>query len=285
MRLAWFTTLSGALVLLSGCAQFGEEQDESPGSKGELLQEAAGALTIQNALSLNALSLNALSLNALSLNALSLDGLSAQNLQALRDPGTAGQLSRQFLHYAVGCALESGQSFTLPWTDTDGAVRHETYAGELGLIDSWKSRPLKVVEQRLVSACLAARVNLHGVSVTISIRSPQKALKLNPSSTELQDFPQVEGAFWGNLFAPTPQLFACHNSATIGNSRAWQRDCTTGYLNEEGELEACGPIQIVGACSEVCKSIKPSGQYYPECMERPGQGSSMIKEVITTALP
>ena len=267
MKLTWMSLVSAGAMIVSGCAGGMEPLEDAEEAD---LGEAMGALVGENALSLNALSLN---------------GLSAQNLQAVQDPGLAGQYSRQFMRYAVGCAFSSHMSFTIPWTDANGVVHQEKYQGELGLLDKWSEGPLDLAGQRIVSGCLAARVNLYGVPVEISVRSPQKSLK-KITSSELASFPEVEGAFWGNLFVPQPYLYACYKSSTVSNSRAWQRACAAGYVSEDGTLGSCGPIHIAGACEDVCTTLKSPENFYPECKERPDlAGAAKVKEVITTALP
>jgi hypothetical protein len=64
--------------------------------------------------------------------------------------------------------------------------------------------------QRWVSACLLARTNAYGVHVQISIRAPAdapQAIKdaLAVSTEESEQFQIREGAYYGNIFATTPQ--------------------------------------------------------------------------------
>jgi hypothetical protein len=110
-------------------------------------------------------------------------------------------------------------------------------------------------------------------------------LKTLTGSQELVEFPDIEGAFWGNLWGCAPFIKACYNSATVNNSRAWKRDCAAGHVLSGGSIEECGMIDIVGPCSQVCQSINGAGQYYPACIEKPGVNTTMTKLVITTALP
>ncbi|WP_437676764.1 hypothetical protein [Sorangium sp. So ce131] len=270
--------LAGAL---SGCAvEVGDA-----GAPDEPVGESRGALLGGNALNLNALNLNALNLNALNLNALNLNGLSAQNLAAIQDPGPNGALAREFVRYATGCALSSAESFNFSWTDSTGAVHHESYPGLLGVAPTWARGPLDELGQRMVSSCVAARVNYYRVPVILSARSLREPLKTLSSSRELIDYPDVEGAFWGNLFAAWPYLNACYNSATVDNSRAYKRDCAAGHLISGGYIEECGVIHIVGPCSRVCQNLNGAGQYYPSCVDRPGYSTATTKEVVTTALP
>ncbi|WP_437325658.1 hypothetical protein [Sorangium sp. So ce381] len=267
--------------VLSGCAA----EVVDIGAWDEPVGESQGALLSGNALSANALNLNALNLNALNLNALNLNGLSAKSLAALRDPGPSGALAREFVRYATSCALSSAASFAFSWTDSSGAIHNERYPGLLGVAPTWTSGPLDELGQRMVSSCVAARVNYYQVPVVLSARSLRDPLKTLSSSQELIDYPDVEGAFWGNLFAAQPYINACYNSATVDNSRAHQRDCAAGHLISGSQIVECGVIRIAGPCSRVCQSLNGAGQYYPSCIDRPGQSTATTKEVITTALP
>jgi hypothetical protein len=252
---------------------------------GERVEESESAVLGGNALNLNALNLNALNLNALNLNALNLNGLSQANLAAIQNPGTTGHLARMALRYMVSCAFSGSQSFSFNWTDSSGTIHNEVYPGLLGIAPAWATGTLNLEQQRMVSACLAARVNYYEVPVVISARSVREPLKTLSNDQELVDYPDVEGAFWGNLFASSPFINACYNNATVSNSRAWQRDCAVGHLGGGSEIQECGMIHIVGSCSSVCQSLNGAGQYYPSCIERPGVSTSTTKEVITTALP
>ena len=263
-------------LVLSGCALEAEDLGEG----GEALGEAEAALLNENALNLNALNLNALNLDALNPGA-----LSTETLAAIQDPGPNGALARELVRYAASCALTGNQRFDFSWTDAQGVAHDESYPGLLGIAPTWATGPLDPVGQRMVSACLAARVNYYRVPVVISARSLREPLKTLATSDELASYPDVEGAFWGNLFADHPFLNACYNGATIANSRSWQRDCAVGHLNEAGEIEECGMIRIAGPCSQVCQALNGAGQYYPSCIEQPGRGPVTMKEVITTALP
>ncbi|AUX25261.1 hypothetical protein SOCEGT47_058050 [Sorangium cellulosum] len=272
--LGWAMALSGCTAEVTGI-----------GAPDEPVGESQGALLGDNALSANALNLNALNLNALNLNALNLNGLSAQNLAAIQDPGPNGALARDFMRYATSCALSSTESFDFSWTDARGVVHDESYPGLLGVAPAWASGPLDDSGQRMVSSCVAARVNYYQVPVIVSARSLREPLKTLNSSRELVDYPDIEGAFWGNLFAARPYLNACYNSATVDNSRTYQRDCAAGHLLSGGDVVECGVIHIVGPCSQVCGKVNGAGQYYSSCVDRPGQSSATTKDVITTALP
>jgi hypothetical protein len=128
-------------------------------------------------------------------------------------------------------------------------------------------------------------VNYYQVPVIISMRSLTEPLKTLTGSQELIDYPEIEGAFWGNLWGSAPFIKACYNSATVANSRAWKRDCAAGHLVSGGSTTECGMIDIVGPCSEVCQTVNGAGQYYPSCIEKPGVNTTTTKLVVTTGLP
>ncbi|MDI1478575.1 hypothetical protein [Polyangium sp. y55x31] len=263
---------------LTGCtAEVGPEVEDAVG-------EAASEVQVVNALSLNALSLNALSLNALSLNALSVNALDPSMYAAIREPGLNGDLTREFVKYTVNCALVAGQTFDFTWADEQNVEHEESYPGMLGLAPDWHTGPLDLTGQRMVSGCLAGLTNYYGTHVTVSMRSPEAPLKV-VDPNELTTYPNIEGAFWGNLWGETPVIHACYNADTIANSRAHFRDCAAGHLNPDNSVVECGIIDIVGPCSEVCVPVNPETGAYPSCIVNPGQDSSMTEHVITTALP
>ncbi len=272
------------LSVLTGCtANVPTELDETTGqAEGAFITD--NALT-DNALTDNALTDNALTDNALTDNALTDNALTDNALEAISDPNAQGALNRELLQYIVACAFKPTQAFDFTWTDNADLVHDEHYVGQLGLAPQWNSGPLNVKGQHMVSACLAAKTNYYGVHVTISVRSGEAPLRLSSHSDELDDYDRVEGAFWGNLWAPQPYLNACYNSANVDNSRAASRDCATGHLNADGTIEECGIINVVGSCANVCKKYNASRGHYSDCRKQPGVSTKRTDLVITTALP
>jgi hypothetical protein len=268
--------LLGLVLPLVGCAAASAQDDD------ESVGVAPSALVGDNALNVNALNVNALNVNALNVNALNVNALAPQGLSAIQDPSANGELMRSLLRYAVGCAFDSSQSFSFNWTDSSGTVHEESYPGHIGLAPEWTTGPLSAFGGQMVSACLAARTNWYGVPVVISMRSKHDPLWIHVLDEERTAYPFLEGAFWGNLFAPTPYLRACHTEANIAHSRAAQRDCAAGHVDTAGGIETCGIIDIVGTCEEHCKKINVPGQLYWDCTD-PVHGRT--NNVITTALP
>ncbi|XXX77713.1 hypothetical protein WMF30_02910 [Sorangium sp. So ce134] len=260
------------------------------GAEAMLTSDARPLVTenalVPNALVPNALVPNALVPNALVPNALVPNALSPASLAAIQDAGERGALSRMFLRYVVGCALDSSQSFSFSWVDSAGVTHNETYAGILGIASTWATQPLADnVKQRLVSGCVAGRVNYSGTNVVISMRSLESPLKTLVGSSELAAYPHAEGAFWGNLFISSPYMNACYDAGNEAIARAASRYCATGYIDGSGRVLPCGPIVLQGSCSAWCKELNGAGQFHSDCVDRPGQSNTTTKGVITTALP
>jgi hypothetical protein len=254
--------LSIALIaVISGC---GEEPDEAEpiGVVTEAV-ENMNALN-PNALNPNALNPNALNPNALNPNALNPNALSPAALYSLQLPDEAGSLSRQFLKYVVSCAFDSAQSFSFSWADVQG-VHNETYPGLLGLATSWSNAPLSLEGQQWVSACLASRVNWYGVSVVLSSRASNPALD-KEGLPEILTYLQEEGAFWGNLFTASPAVFSCNNPLSVSHARTQLRDCSSGHRNDNGSIQECGIIHVVGSCALYCQPLDLFGLYHPRCV-------------------
>jgi hypothetical protein len=273
--------MMAALTTFAGCSVEGAMDVEGDSvESSELALEAPNAL-VPNALVPNALVPNALVPNALVPNALVPNALAPKALAAIQDPGAAGDASRSFLQYAVGCAFTPDQSIEFSWTDADGVVHDEEFVGALGLAPQWETGALDDAGQRWVSACLAARTNWYGIPVMLSMRARATTLS-TPSAQELASFSHAEGAFWGNLFAATPKLYACHTTANVSYARNQQRDCAAGHLDGQNVVE-CGMIEIVGTCEDSCDAIAAAGQYYPRCGD-PAQPAQKTGHVISVYL-
>ncbi|WP_437586029.1 hypothetical protein [Sorangium sp. So ce1000] len=290
----WTVALLAIPLVTTAC--IGAELDEASNDEAseEAIGEAEAAVTSDNGLFANALYHNALTMSGftprdLSLTALSWSVLNQNARTALQNPGPDGALSRQLVQYVVGCALKPNQSFSFTWTDTGGVSHQETYTGYLGMADWWVYGPLTdPFYQRYISACLAARTNWYGTSVTISLRGSQTSMA--SSSAERGAYLVREGAFWGNLFSTTPYVRACYSPPGVDRARALQRDCAAGHLgvdaNGAAVTKQCGPIAIVGSCDTLCSAVSSDGGFYSQCIENPAT-SLMVRTdvVITSFLP
>ncbi|MDC0677518.1 hypothetical protein [Sorangium atrum] len=270
-----------ALPLLTAACIGAELDEQAEGLVGEeeLVGEAEGELIstngflsnalLPNALLPNALLPNALLPNALLPNALLPNALLPNALTAIKDPGTTGAVSRELLRYIVSCSLRPDQTFSFSWTDSSGVAHPEVYRGDLGYAHWWASGGISndTYVQHQISACLAARVNWYGVTVSISLRNNE----MSSSPAERAAYPVREGAFWGNVFASTPYLGACYDSVGYARARQLQRDCAAGHVETNpttGEVtwQQCGSMVIWGSCNQLCNGIDTNGGYFRGCV-------------------
>ena len=236
--------------------------------EGDLGRVQSAELT-ENALTANALTANALTANALTANALTANALTANALtaNALTANGLRDPLGRLFLKYAVSCALSADMSVTV---NVDGQTY--SYPGQLGLAPQWGDSHGSCDGecQRWVSACMLARVDAAGVKREISVRGDNKALK--PQPREIRDFPEREGAYFGNLFVVGQPRFLC---LSPGNAQ---------------DLRVCGssladcPMTVVGSCDDVCDN--GAFRSFADCRTGThGRNVSTFNETVTVFLP
>ena len=185
--------------------------------------------------------------NKLAANKLAANSLETQNLMSTAD-------GRELMSFIVGCALPTGQSVTA--LDQYGAAY--TFDGWLNLAPAWATRAPTVSERRWVTACLLARTNVFGVPVSISMRH-DTFIPLTSSAAERTAFPNAEGAFYGDLFAATPVIYACSNRSwttyQAGTFRACAlatgstTDCTFKYTGSCSATPCMDKIAPFGSCS------------------------------------
>jgi hypothetical protein len=245
-----------------------------------------------NGLNSNGLNSNGLNSNGLNSNGLNSNAMSPAAMSAIQDPSPTGDLSRELLRYTVSCAFTPSQSFAFSWTDEDGATHQEAYLGLLGLAPSWATQPLDLTGQQWVSSCLASRVNAKDISVMLSSRGTHPALAT--TSSERAAYQTREAVFFGNLFTDSPRVYACYDPLSVLPSQMASRVCALPDLlalnlnNLTGGYN-CGPIQVVGPCTQVlglitlgvCASQKPTDRYFYNC-SAPGSATSVPS--ITTFL-
>jgi hypothetical protein len=183
------------------------------------------------------------------------------------------------MSYIVGCAMATGQNLTLQ--DTSGVSY--TMAGWIGLAPGWATRVPTVSERRWVSACLFARTNLYAIPVNISMRHDTNTT-LAASPSEKTTYNQAEGAFWGDIFASTPVMYACASqqfATTTNQGIEGLRACTRP--GSDG-LSQCG-FTFTGYCGTTYpgKTIPCADKTAPygSC----GGGGTTYAEVITIFLP
>ena len=185
-----------SFFLCAGCDPGASGESGDADGDEERTAEALSALLADNSLAPNSLAPNSLAPNSLAPNSLAPNSLAPNSLAALQAATADGAAVRQLLKYTVSCALGPTQSFAFSWTDAISLNHNEVYWGLLGIAPTWATSPLTDEgSQRLVSACLAARVNYYGVSVVISMRSALDPLATATNSAELAAYPHIEGAF------------------------------------------------------------------------------------------
>jgi hypothetical protein len=253
-------------LFMLGCTHEVEEAAEGP------LGAAHGPLSAQNSIDPNSIDPNSIDPNSIDPNsidpnsidpnALTPGTLSSTSMTALQNPGEAGRMSRMLVQYLVSCAFDNTQSFSFTWSDDDGP-HSEEYWGSMGLVPEWEERGLTLTEQRWVSACIAARTNMYGVPVMISMRGTHAALGLEEGESGTYTF--QEGAFWGNIFGDAPDLKSCYFANKVTESRAEQRFCAarTADSIECNNIDSVGPCTISPVDPALCvlRTDSPSDGY------------------------
>ncbi len=146
-------------------------------------------------------------------------------------PEGLSSLTPDLARTLAGCALPAGASVN-------------GLEGALGLAPEWQHSPCDQRCRQRVSACVLARLNLRGERRLVELAGP--------------DGRGLEGAFFGDLFAPRPRLLACHGTRTLARPRCLG-------------LPGC-PLEVVGRCAEICdgESCRDAeGRRYPALGARP----------------
>ncbi|WP_257454877.1 hypothetical protein [Archangium lipolyticum] len=225
-----------------------------PGEAEEELGSTSQEVLVDNGLSLNGLSLNGLSLNGLSLNGLSLNGLSTSSFNSWFQADRT--VRNEVMKYVVACAVPLGQSRT--YTDSSTYTTY-TWNGSLGLATSWASgNAATTTELQVVSACMAAHANKHGIHATISLRGLNGAGGTIPTTTqEAADYTTREACFFGNLFDGSTGTFGGNDGLSLTSSQSSPRVC--GLAGSQ-----CSPMVYVGNCSTYC-TPDATNTFYTSC--------------------
>lgn len=252
-------SVSSALLGALGC------QRPSHGGELQLVPHASEMFSdnglTTNGLTLNGLTTNGLTTNGLTTNGLATNGLSLSDLVAI---GFAPEIlasgafaawfnsntpsnSDMIVRYVVRCAVPS-------WDSRSATINGVSYSwpGELGLAPSWAAgNPMPLVEQQLLSACLAAHVNKFGVHVALSIRGRMSdGSSIPTSSAEKAAYPISEGCFFGNLFDGTG-VYSAVDSGFMDPAVSSPRAC----VEQSGQPGQCAPmVSTLRSCSQICTS-------------------------------
>jgi hypothetical protein len=103
----------------------------------------------------------------------------------------------------VECALPAGASITKQVGD-----QALVFDGAIGLAPEWEDDACDEDCQEWVSACLLARTNVSGQTVSIWMRADHPAIGEGANAL----FPTHEASFFGNLFADPPSRRYCQGT-------------------------------------------------------------------------
>jgi hypothetical protein len=269
------------------------------------LELPARAAMTRNRLAANRLAANRLAANRLAANRLAANALTSTKLEA--STASAEMLAttegRELYSYLVSCALPAGTTIeaAVPNAPDGPGIGYTcaggrcTFDGSMGLAADWAEQKLSSKDERWVSACVFARVNLFDTGVGISLRGSHSALAI--SQEEAEDYTLIEGAFYGNLFTHEDDpidINAClgeGEAATPDDGGLSLRDCAEEDPTRPG-LTMCGftyaghcaPFAAFPSTPYACKRVDAQGTY-ADCHDTAAAGhwpaSKTYREVIT----
>jgi hypothetical protein len=173
-----------------------------------------------NGFAVNGFTTNGFTNNGFALNGFSIDGLVSHLSSTSGLMTTAG--GREVMKYMVKCAFPSGHQLTA----RDQYGTSYTFDGSLGVAPELETGTCDIACQERVSAAMLAHVNNSGLHVGIWLAGPDNGIGWDASP----NYPYQEGAYFGNMFAPTPKGNYCAGKnlgagvakgrmgASIGNS-------------------------------------------------------------------
>jgi hypothetical protein len=180
---------------------------------------------------------------------------------------------QRLLKYVVECALPRSDRLLTSYQGQDVVLE-----GSIGLASDWKTHALSEIDQRWLSACILSRINAFGASVQLSLRGAHPALQKSVTLEESRNFDFQEGAFYGNLFANPPAIYACSGVSNLkGKLAKEQRVCTEP--THESQTSRCG-IVLTGSCSQACSSYDAQQGFFTHC----AGGGRSYSEVVTVFL-
>ncbi|HEU5061028.1 MAG TPA: hypothetical protein VFU21_31070 [Kofleriaceae bacterium] len=174
---------------------------------------------------------------------------------------------KKVLRYLVECALPAGVEVQLLHRGSLELLGR----GIAGLGPSLQSGPMSPIDQQRVTACMLARVNGTGQTVQIAMfgRMGDGGEEFERVTTSDGPYPVPESAFFGNLFAATPQAYACQ---AVNYPLAEARSCRDlgGGAYDCGVLEFsgwdCSAAQEHYVQCEVVWTSDFSRVYYADCV-------------------
>lgn len=210
--------LAITLPLLGGCASPDERGEDGEEDVAEVAQADHGNNGLPNdAVKNSFLSSVTSSMTTLSAGTLTASALSASALS------TSG-LGVQLMKYMVRCAAPTNTCLDVPVTANDTRVPGECVGGTchlcgtFGVATGWLSGGITQSDEKWVSACALSLVNVDSVSVQVSVRDAVSGKINSVNSSEQNQYPASESAFYGNIFRPksgnTFEKYVCNAGAS-----------------------------------------------------------------------
>jgi hypothetical protein len=168
------------------------------------------------------------------------------------------EAGQELITYLVECTLPLGRSITKSDPVHGGAI---TFDGYVGLAPQWETGACNQDCQQWVSACLLARSNALGRSISIEIVASHPAI----GSRRTQPFIYLfeEAGFHGNLFLDPPESHACLGTGGV-LSALQTRLC--GLL----PWVTCGFDTLVDTCFLLNECTGRDGDAYVGCKDHAG---------------
>jgi GLTT repeat (6 copies) len=208
-----------------------------------------------NGIATNGLAPNALDSNRLSVNGLAAAGVAASEFAAWFGKDTA--YANMVMKFVVQCALPHGGSLSYRRSEVT-----YVWAGDLGLAPVWSSgQPIPLLEQQLLTACLAAHTNRFGRHISISVRgvgTDGQPIAVSPTEDVAYRF--SEACYFGNLFA-NEGVFMALGSGSLDPAVTTPRGCAA----EAGAPTSCSPVAYAGTCAAICNT-GPDGKTLGDCV-------------------
>lgn len=201
-----------------------------------------------------------------------------QSLDASIQSMVATQSGRNLAQYLAICALEPTDSVSV---DHEGETYH--FDGRLALAPEWRQGALSSDAGLRLSGCILAHVNAFGEEVPISVRVQE-----DNGDTDLDEttrYNRHEAAFYGDLFAATPTMYACIGTPVSDlNVPFGAHDMTLGdrLLRRCADEDVAGSGQtlcgftFVGTCADVCDQAVAGN--YSNCWSSPARtGAAFVQ--------
>jgi hypothetical protein len=152
---------------------------------------------------------------------------------------------RALAKYIAKCALSPGM--TLVKTTDQGSY---AYSGAVAVAPGWYTGSCDTTCQEKISACMLALINRDGKHVAVQMVSAAPSLWMIGPTGDDVNYPNQEGAVFGNLFAASPKLFSCTGTESTKAPQV-KRFC----INDAG----CDIFTKVGTCAAACTQTFTTG--------------------------